>query len=81
MIITWTNTFRQDFDIDYAIEVFNGIIRRDPSKDLNSAIYDAVELSMYYEGAEYIDYSDAIEAAAKTMRERIGGVQMEMELD
>ena len=81
MIITWTNTFRTDFDIDYAIDVFNGIIRRDPFTDLNSAIYEAVEFSIYFDGAEYIDYSDAIEAAAKAMRERIGGVQMRMELD
>ena len=81
MTVEWTNTFRQDFDLDYAIEVFNTIINRDPTKDLDSAIYDAIELSFYFEAPEYIDYSEAVEICAEAMRERIGGVQMRMELD
>jgi len=81
MKVEWTNTFKQDFDLDYAIEVFNTIIKRDPTKDLNSAIYEAIELTFYFEAPEYINYYQAIEICANAMRERIGGVQMEMELN
>ena len=82
MTIEWTNTFKQDYDLDWGEETFNELLKRYHNKDPESLIYDAVERTFYFEdGGEYIDYYKAIEIAAKALRERIGGVQMRMELD
>ena len=81
MMIEWTNTFRQDYDLDWAEETFYDLLMKYPNKDPNSLIYEAIERTFYFEdGCEYIDYSEAIEIAAKALRKRIGGVQMEMDL-
>lgn len=82
MIVEWTNTFKQDYDLDWGEETFNELLERYPNKDPDSLIYDAIERTFYFEdGCEYINYYDAIETVAKALRERIGGVQMKMELD
>ena len=80
MIVEWTNTFTGDFDLDQAQEDFNEILYWNPDKDPEIAIYDAVEANWAYDGEEYIDTSEAIEICAQALRERIGGVQMQMEL-
>ena len=83
MKVTWTNTFTADFDLDQAQQDFYDIMDWDPDKDPDSAIYDAVEHNCYFEDweEEYIDISEAIEICAKTLRKRIGGVQIKMEVD
>ena len=81
MIIEWANTFKVDFDLDQAQEDYNQIMYWNPSTYAETAIYDAVEANWYCDGEEYIDTNPAIEIAAKALRERIGGVQMKMELD
>lgn len=82
MIVTWINTFKQDYDLDWGEETFNELLARYPNKDPESLIYDAIERTFYFEdGCEYINYYDAIETVAKALRKRIGGVQMKMELD
>ena len=82
MMVEWTNTFKQDYDLDWGEETFNELLERYPNKDPDALIYDAVERTFYFEdGCEYIDYDEAIEIAAKALRERVGGVQMRMELD
>jgi len=81
MKVTWTNTFTVDFDLDQAEEDFNQILYLNPNKDPETAIYDAVEANWACDGEEYLDTTPAIEQCAKALRERIGGIQMRMELD
>lgn len=81
MKVTWTATFSVDFDLDQAEEDFNFLLHRCPNRDIDALIYDAVEANWVFEGEEYVDTNPAIEQCAKALRERIGGVQMEMELD
>lgn len=79
--VTWTNTFTTDFDLDQAQEDFEQILYWNPHEDIEKAIYDAVENNWYFDGEEYIDTHPAIEQCAKALRERIGGVQLKMELN
>lgn len=81
MKVEWTNTFTTDFDLDQAEEDFRFImIDHDYDPDYaDTAIYDAVEANWTFDGEEYIDTAPAIEQCAKALRERIGGVQMQME--
>ena len=81
MKVTWTNTFTVDFDLDQAQEDFREILYWNPNKDPEDAIYDAIEANWACDGEEYIDTSKAIETCAKALRERIGGVQLKMELN
>ena len=81
MKVTWTNTFTKEFDLDQAQEDFNEILYWNPKKDIDEAIYDAVEENWYCDGEEYIDTSEAIEICADALRKRIGGVQTSMNLD
>ena len=83
MKVTWTNTFTTDFDLDQAEEDFHFIMEENPNKDPETAIYDAVEANWICECfiEEYCDTSPAIEQCAKALRERIGGIQMRMELN
>ena len=80
MKVTWTNTFTVNFDLDQAQEDFNHIREWNPDIDPEKAIYDAVEANWIFGGEEYVDTQPAIEQCAKALRERIGGIQMEMEL-
>ena len=82
MIIEWTGTFTTDFDLDQAEEDFRFIIEQNPEEP-DKAIYDAVEANWVFDcdSEEYIDTSEAIEICANALRERIGGIQMKMELD
>ena len=79
MKIEWTNTFTYYFDLDQAQEDFNAIMEWNPDKDPEQAIFDAVYENFNMDGEEYINTEEAISIAAKALRERIGGVQMEME--
>ena len=80
MKVEWTNTFTADFDLDQAQEDFNHILDWDPEVDIDKAIYDAVEANWYFGYDEIIDASSAIEQCAKALRERVGGVQTQMNL-
>ena len=80
MKVTWTNTFTADFDLDQAQEDFNEIMYWTPDTDVDKAIYDAVEANWICDGEEHLDTSSAIEQCAKALRERIGGVQMRMDI-
>lgn len=80
MKVTWTNTFETEFDLDQAEEYFNQIME-DYDTDIDTAIYQAVETAWNYEyDEEFIDTTPAIEQCAKALRERVGGVQMRMDL-
>ena len=81
MKIEWTNTFTNEFDLDQAEEDFHTILYYDPLRDPDCAIYNAVEANWDFKGEEYIDTSEAIEMCAEALRKRIGGVQIEMELN
>lgn len=81
MIIKWTANFATDFDLDQAEEDFRFIMEQNPNKDPESAIYDVVEANWSCDGEEYINTYEGIENCAKALRERIGGVQMRMELN
>lgn len=81
MKITWTNTFSVDFDLDQAEEDYRCILKWIPDKDPEAAIYDAIEANWACDGEEYTDTHPAIEQCAKALRQRLGGVQMRMELD
>lgn len=83
MKVTWTNTFTTEFDLDQAEEDFHFIMidhEYNPNY-IDTAIYGAVEANWAFDGEEYIDTAPAIEQCAKALRERIGGVQIRMELD
>ena len=82
MKIEWTNTFTADFDLDQAEEDFREIMYWNPNTDVDKAIYDAVEANWACDWniEEYLDTSSAIEQCAKALRERVGGVQLQMEL-
>ena len=82
MKVEWTNTFTADFDLDQAQQDFYDIMDYDPNKDPNTAIYDAVEhnWSCDWTIEEYCDTSSAIEQCAKALRERVGGVQLHMDI-
>lgn len=81
MKVTWTDTFEAEFDLDQAQEDFN-FIMENYGTDIDTAIYKAVEANWNYgDGQEFIDTTPAIKQCAKALRERIGGVQMKMELD
>ena len=81
MIVKWTNEFQTDFDLEQAEEDFNFVLQVDPTIDLDSAIYAAVNANFICDGEEYLNIQPAIEICAKALRERIGGVQMRMELN
>ena len=81
MIVTWTNTFTTNFDLDQAEEDYRYLLKWIPNKDPETAIYDAVEANWICDGEEYLDTTPAIEQCAKALRERIGGIQLEMELE
>lgn len=81
MTVTWTSTFTVDFDLDEAEGNFRYILERNPNKDPETAIYEAVEANWYFGYDEIIDASEAIEICAEALRKRIGGVQMRMELN
>ena len=81
MKVTWTNTFTVDFDLDQAEEDFRELMYWNPEGEPDNAIYEAVEENWHCDGEEYIDTHPAIEQCAKALRERIGGIQMRMELD
>ena len=81
MIVTWTNTFTIEFDLDQAEEDFRHMLEWEPDKDSETAIYDAVEANWYFGHDDIVDASPAIEQCAKALRERIGGIQMRMELN
>ena len=83
MKVTWTNTFTVDFDLDQAQEDFNQILYWNPDADIDKAVYDAVEANWAcdWDIEEFGDTSPAIEQCAKALRKRIGGVQLEMELN
>lgn len=82
MKVTWTATFETEFDLDQAEEDFRFIIEQNPEEP-DKAIYDAVEANWacdwYIEEAS--DISPAIEQCAQALRERIGGVQLKMNLE
>ena len=82
MKVTWTNTFTTEFDLDQAEEDFHFIMEQNP-EDPDKAIYDAVEANWMCEWdiEEFGDTSPAIEQCADALRKRIGGVQLEMELN
>lgn len=81
MKVTWTNTFSIDFDLDQAEEDFREFMYWNPKADTDKAIYDAVEANWYFGYEEIVDSSPAIEQCAKALRERIGGIQLEMDWD
>lgn len=82
MKVEWTNTFTTDFDLDQAEEDFRfTMIDHNCDPDYaDTAIYDAVEANWAFDGEGYIDTSPAIEQCAKALRERVGGIQMRMDL-
>ena len=81
MKVTWTNTFTADFDLDQAEEDFKCFRRWNFDKDYETTIYAAVESNLYFESDEIVDASPAIKQCVKALRQRIGGVQMKMELN
>lgn len=81
MIIQWLSPVSTDFDLDQAEEDFNFITEWDPDIDLEQVIYNIVRDNFAVDGEEYYDITPGIEIAAQALRNRIGGVQLRMELD
>ena len=80
MKVDFQVTYTATCDLDDALEDFESLMDWDPHRDLNKAVYDAIEENMFY--PKEIDGDvpqDVIEQFATALRKRIGGVQMEME--
>ena len=81
MDIEFTLTYNAYFDLDQAEEDFREILYWHPETDVDKALYDAVEQNIIWP-TEVDDLpNEVVETAATALRRRIGGVQMEMELD
>lgn len=80
MKVDFQVTYTATCDIEEAVEQFNEDMEWDPNKDINKAIYDAVEGAMWYPKEIDGDVPQfVIEQFADALRTRIGGVQTEME--
>lgn len=80
MKVDFQVTYTATCDIEEAVEQFNDDMEWDSSKDINKAIYDAVEETMYYPKEIDGDVPQfVIEQFAAALRLRLGGVQTEME--
>lgn len=80
MKVDFQVTYTATCDIEEAVEQFNDDMEWDSSKDINKAIYDAVEEVMCYPKEIDGDVPQfVIEQFAAALRLRVGGVQTEME--
>lgn len=80
MKVDFQVTYTATCDIEEAVEEFQSDLEWDPSKDINKAIYDAIERVMIYPREIDGDVPQfVIEQFANALRTRIGGVQTEME--
>lgn len=80
MKVDFQVTYTATCDIEEAVEDFNGDMDWNPDKDINKAIYDAVEENMRYPKEIDGDVPQfVIEQFATALRLRVGGVQTEME--
>lgn len=81
MVINFTLTYTAYFDLDQAEEDFREMLYWNPNADTDKLLYDAVEENITW--SMHVDDlpNEAVEAAAAALRKRIGGIQLEMELD
>lgn len=82
MKVDFQVTFTAKCDIEDAFNDYQTITEYKDPADPDRAIYEAIEENLYCprEAIEHLPQS-VIEDFAKTLRTRIGGIQMEMELD
>lgn len=80
MKVDFQVTYTAICNIEQAVEEFNDDMAWDPDKDIDKAIYDAVERVVFYPREIDGDVPQfVIEKFANALRTRIGGVQIEME--
>ena len=82
MKVDFQVTFTAKCDIEDAFNDYQTITQYADPADPDRAIYEAIEENLYcpIEAVEHLPQS-VIEDFAKVLRTRIGGIQMEMELD
>ena len=82
MTIDFQVTFTAKCDIEDAFNDFETIMEWSPDHDPDKAIYDAIEenLIVSRDAVEHLPQS-VIEDFANALRKRIGGVQLEIELN
>ena len=81
MDINFTLTYTAHFDLDQAAEDFREMLYWNPDADTDKLLYDAVEENITWPMNVDDLPNEVVEAAANALRKRIGGVQIEMELD
>ena len=81
MNIKFTISYTARFDLEQAYSDFHEILYRDPEKDMDRALYNAVEANIDWPRNQEEYPNEVVETAATALRKRIGGVQTEMELD
>ena len=80
MEIKFTITYTAYFDLDQAVEDFQEMRWRFPEKEIESILYDAVEENISWPHCVDDCPNEVVEDAAKALRCRLGGVQMQMDL-
>lgn len=81
MNIEFTVKHTAYFDLEQAYNDYFTILDYSPDTDPDSAIYDAIEENLIWPTNQDEYPNEVVETAAKALRQQIGGVQMEMELD
>ena len=82
MKVDFTVTFTAVCDIEDAFNDYQTITQYPDPADPDRAIYEAIEKNLFCprEAIEYLPQF-VVEDFAKALRTRIGGIQLEMELD
>lgn len=81
MDINFTIPYTAHFDLDQAEEDFRELLWWHPEKCVDSAIYDAVEENLEWPNNQHEYPNEVVEIAAKTLRARVGGVQLKLDFD
>ncbi len=80
MDINFTITYKAYFDLDQAEEDFREMLYWNPEDDINKILYDATEQNIVWPTDIDDLPNEVVETAATALRQRIGGIQMQMEL-
>ena len=80
MTVDFQLTFTARCDLNDAFDDYNTMMEWNPDYDPNKAIYDAINENLIC--PQDVDVpEDVFEQFAKALKTRIGGVQLEMELN
>lgn len=81
MNINFTITYIAHFDLDQAVEDFHEMHYWDPYGNVDKLLHKAIDQNITWSSNVDDLPDEVINTAMQAMRLRIGGIQMEMELD